>query len=105
MPTDDVAAEDSAMLGFSVYRVPKTGSFVLEQAVVPSPLLVDAAFALTVAAVNPRWHTAPTRTAQRSQHLWPTFARITAAADVHALRIARASAERWLVPAARAVGP
>jgi hypothetical protein len=45
LPTGDIAADDGAMLGFSMYRVSGAGAFVLEQAVVPSPFLVNAAFA------------------------------------------------------------
>ena len=45
LPTGDIAAEDSPILGFSIFRASGAGSFVLEHAVVPGALLVNAAFA------------------------------------------------------------
>jgi branched-chain amino acid transport system substrate-binding protein len=44
LPSGDIGADDSPILGFSVYRASGAGAFVLERAVVPSPWLVDAAF-------------------------------------------------------------
>jgi ABC-type branched-subunit amino acid transport system substrate-binding protein len=45
LPSGDIAAEDSPILGFSIYKASGAGTFVLEQAVVPSAFLVNAAFA------------------------------------------------------------
>ena len=44
LPSGDIAAEESPILGFSVFRASGAGTLALERAVVPSPVLVSAAF-------------------------------------------------------------
>jgi ABC-type branched-subunit amino acid transport system substrate-binding protein len=44
LPSGDIAAQNSPILGFSVYRASAAGAFVLERAIVPSPVLVSAAW-------------------------------------------------------------
>jgi hypothetical protein len=44
LPSGDIAAQDSPILGFSLYRASGAGAFVLERAIIPSQVLVSAAF-------------------------------------------------------------